>query len=89
VNVKRLWVLALLLTLTLLSTTVSVLVRANVAPIPLSYQRITTISGPDIPPHVATWAFDISWVDETTQRYYLADASNARVDKYSRARFAF
>lgn len=79
-SVKRLWVLALLLTLALLSTTVSVLVRANVAPIPLSYQRVTTMSGPDIPPHVAMWAFDISWVDEATQRYYLADASNARVD---------
>ncbi len=79
-KVKSLWVLALLLTLTLLSTTVSVLVRANVAPDPLLYRRIATMSGPDIPPHVATWAFDISWVDQATQRYYLADGSLARVD---------
>ena len=31
-------------------------------------------------PNVAMRAFDISWVDATSQRYYLADRSNAAVD---------
>lgn len=89
-KVKSLWVQALLLILTLLSTTVSVLVRANVVAAPLSYQRIATLNGPGIPPHSsAAWAFDISWVDEATQRYYLADASNARVDIFDARTNAF
>jgi DNA-binding beta-propeller fold protein YncE len=37
------------------------------------------ITGPNIPP-AGLWAFDISYVDDQNQVYYLADASNASVD---------
>jgi DNA-binding beta-propeller fold protein YncE len=38
--------------------------------------------GPGIPTRTGRWAFDISWVDEASQMYFLADASNARVDLF-------
>src|SRR4051794_1150534 len=31
-------------------------------------------------PGAALYGFDISWVDSTTQRYYLADRSNKAID---------
>src|SRR5262245_16487740 len=43
-----------------------------------SYSKIATITGPNVP--APTWSFDISWSDEATRRYYLADRSNASVD---------
>jgi hypothetical protein len=42
-------------------------------------RQIALITGPDIPPH-GLWAFDISYVDDQSRVYYLADASNASVD---------
>src|SRR5579883_1520654 len=77
---KRLWVSALLLMLTLLSASVGLLVSAYASASSGGYRRIATITGAGIPPHMPKWAFDISWVDEDSQRYYLADASNASVD---------
>src|SRR5579885_1352505 len=77
---KRLWVAALLLMLTLLSASVGLLVSAFASAPAGGYRRIAIITGPGIPPHMPKWAFDISWVDEPSQRYYLADASNASVD---------
>jgi DNA-binding beta-propeller fold protein YncE len=77
---KILWVPALVLMLTLLSASVSLLVRANASEQANGYRRIATITGPGIAPRGTKWAFDISWVDEASQRYYLADASNASVD---------
>ena len=74
---KSFWVLALALMLTLLSASVSLLVRANASEPASGYRRIATITGPGIAPRGTKWAFDISWVDEASQRYYLADASNA------------
>ena len=41
--------------------------------------QIALITGPGIPPS-GLWAFDISYVDDQSQTYYLADASNASVD---------
>src|SRR5579884_2646285 len=79
---KSFWVLALALMLTLLSASVSLLVRANASEPASGYRRIATITGAGIPPHMPKWAFDISWVDEASQRYYLADASNASVDVF-------
>jgi hypothetical protein len=47
----------------------------------LSYAKIKTLSsGPlNIPPGT-TWGLDISWVDASTHRYYLADRTNAAID---------
>jgi DNA-binding beta-propeller fold protein YncE len=42
-------------------------------------RRLALIRGPGIPPR-GLWAFDISWIDQATERYYLADATNARID---------
>lgn len=44
------------------------------------YRLITTIQGAGVPPPSSFWAFDSSWVDSPHHRYYLADATNRRVD---------
>jgi hypothetical protein len=72
----------LLLMLTLISSSVSLLLTANASPVALSYRRIATMRGPGIPARTGRWAFDISWVDEASQIYFLADASHARVDLF-------
>ena len=72
----------MLLLLTLISTSVSLLLTANASQVVLAYRRIATMRGPGIPVRTGRWAFDISWVDEASQMYFLADASNARVDLF-------
>src|SRR2546421_12554903 len=66
--------------LTLIASSVSLLLTTNASPVAPAYRRIATIRGPDIPVRTGRWALDISWVDEASQIYFLADASNARVD---------
>lgn len=44
------------------------------------YRLLATIQGADVPPSSSFWAFDSSWVDPRAHRYYLADATNRRVD---------
>src|SRR5260221_115390 len=79
---KLWWGAALLLLLTLISTSVSLLLTANASQVVLAYRRIATMRGPGIPARTGRWAFDISWVDEASQMYFLADASHARVDLF-------
>jgi hypothetical protein len=43
------------------------------------YQAVTIITGPGIPP-AGEWCEDISYYDKALGRYYLADASNRRID---------
>ena len=77
---NRHWILAFTLLLTLFSGSLTFLVSANASAATASYHKLLTITGPGIPPHAARWPFDISWFDEASQMYYLADAGNARVD---------
>lgn len=44
------------------------------------YRLLTTIRGPQLPPKADSWAFEMSWIDGVHHRYYLADASNRRID---------
>jgi len=74
------WLLAFTLLLTLFSESLTFLVSANASAATASYHQLHTITGPGIPPRAATWPFDISWFDEASQMYYLADAGDARVD---------
>lgn len=74
------WILALLVMLALIATSVSLLLTANAASVAQAYRRIATLQGPDIPARAGRWAFDISWVDQGSQLYFVADAGNARVD---------
>ena len=76
------WSLAILLVLATIATSVSYVVTTHLAQAqetPQSLRQIALITGPDIPP-AGLWAFDISYVDDQSQTYYLADASNASVD---------
>jgi DNA-binding beta-propeller fold protein YncE len=79
---KMTWSLAILLALATIATTVSYVVsthQAQAQETPQSLRQIALVMGPDIPPR-GLWAFDISYVDDQSQTYYLADASNASVD---------
>jgi DNA-binding beta-propeller fold protein YncE len=78
------WSLAILLALTVIATSVSYVVNTHLAQAHAQetsqgLRQIALITGPDIPP-AGLWAFDISYVDDQSQTYYLADASNASVD---------
>lgn len=77
------WSLAILLALATIATSVSYVVSAHQAQAQDGSQgllrQIALITGPGIPPR-GLWAFDISFVDDQSQVYYLADASNASVD---------
>ena len=76
------WSLAILLVLATIATSVSYVVSTHQVQAQESSQglrQIALITGPKIPPH-GLWAFDISFVDDQSQIYYLADASNASVD---------
>jgi len=76
------WFLAILLVLATLATSVSYVVSTHLAQAKDASQglrQIALITGPNIPPR-GLWAFDISFVDDQSQVYYLADASNASVD---------
>src|SRR2546421_6935700 len=78
------WSLAILLVLATIATSVSYVVSAHLAQAQSEerspgLKQIALITGPGIPP-VGLWAFDISYVDDQSQVYYLADASNASVD---------
>ena len=79
---KLTWSLAILLVLATIATSVSYVVSTHQAQARETSQglrQIALITGPNIPPH-GLWAFDISFVDDQSQVYYLADASNASVD---------
>jgi len=75
---------------TLLCTTVSILAAAVLATDALSMEReggavglLTTVPIPGTKANTTggnMYVFDISFVDQTTQTYYLADRSNAVVD---------
>ena len=78
------WSLAILLALATIATSVSYVVSAHLAQAQAEntspgLKQIALITGPGIPPS-GLWAFDISYVDDQSQVYYLADASNASVD---------
>src|SRR5436305_1075666 len=70
--------------MTILATSVSYVVSAHLAQAQApetspGLRQIALITGPGIPP-AGLWAFDISYVDDQSQTYYLADAGNASVD---------
>jgi DNA-binding beta-propeller fold protein YncE len=44
-----------------------------------SYHRVATMTGPNIPP-MGRWSFDISGVDQSSERYVLADTGNNSLD---------
>jgi DNA-binding beta-propeller fold protein YncE len=80
------WSLAILLVLTSIATSVSYVVNTHLAQAHAQardtsqgLRQTALITGPNIPP-AGQWAFDISYVDDQSQVYYLADASNASVD---------
>ena len=78
------WSLVILLVLAVIATSVSYvvnthLVQAQARDTSQGLRQIALISGPNIPPR-GLWAFDITYVDDQSQVYYLADASNASVD---------
>ncbi len=74
------WFLSILLTLAAIAGSVSYVVSAHQAQDAVhGLRQIALITGPDIPPR-GLWAFDIGFVDDQSQVYYLADASNASVD---------
>jgi DNA-binding beta-propeller fold protein YncE len=82
VKTRATWSLAILLSMTVIATSVSYVVSAHLAQARDTSHglwQITLITGPNIPP-AGLWAFDISYVDDQSQVYYLADASNASVD---------
>jgi hypothetical protein len=60
-----------LATLTLLSTVLAALVLAQTRQFPL---------GKDSPTNYGAYGFDISWVDNSTQKYYLTDRTNNAID---------
>lgn len=70
-----------------LSTTVLVPVAAKADPIADvgAYSRVATIQMPGNP----LTSFDISWVDQRTQRYYLADRSNKSIDIFDAAQATY
>ncbi len=79
---RLIWFLSILLTLAAIAGSVSYVVSAHQAQAqdaPHGLRQIALITGPDIPPR-GLWAFDIGFVDDQSQVYYLADASNATVD---------
>jgi DNA-binding beta-propeller fold protein YncE len=78
------WSLAILVALATIAASVSSVVSAHLAQARAEdtssgLKQIALITGPGIPP-AGLWAFDISFVDDQSQTYYLADASNASVD---------
>ncbi len=78
------WSLTILLVMVVIATSVSYvvnthLVQAQARDTSHGLRQIALITGPHIPPR-GLWAFDISYVDDQSQVYYLADASNASVD---------
>ncbi len=84
VKTRAIWSLAILLSMTVIATSVSYVVSAHLAQAQArdtshGLRQIALITGPNIPP-AGLWAFDISYVDDQSQVYYLADASNASVD---------
>jgi hypothetical protein len=50
---------------------------------------LTTIPIPPTDPNGALYSFDISWIDQATQRYYLADRSNKVIDVANAANSKF
>ncbi|HLX59476.1 MAG TPA: hypothetical protein VKR83_20855 [Ktedonobacteraceae bacterium] len=82
VKIRLTWSLGILLVLATIATSVSYVVSTHQAQAQETTQdlrQIALITGPNIPPR-GLWAFDISFVDDQSQVYYLADASNASVD---------
>lgn len=75
---SRSFLLALLLTVLSLAGT-AFPASAHAAVID-PYRLITTIRGPELPPSAGSWVFETSWVDGVAHRYYLADATNRRID---------
>src|SRR6266566_1315574 len=74
------WSLTILLVLAAIATSVTYVVSKHLAQDgPHRLRQVALITGPDIPPR-GLWAFDIGFVDDQSQVYYLADASNASVD---------
>ncbi len=74
------WSLTILLALAAIATSVTYVVSKHLAQdAPHRLRQIALITGPTIPPR-GLWAFDIGFVDDQSQVYYLADASNASVD---------
>jgi DNA-binding beta-propeller fold protein YncE len=80
------WSLVILLVLTSIATSVSYVVNTHLAQAHAQtrdtsqgLRQTALITGPNIPP-AGQWAFDISYVDDQSQVYYLADASNVSVD---------
>ena len=82
VKTKVTWSLAILLLLATIAMSVSSIVNAHLAQARETSQglrQIALITGPNVPP-AGLWAFDLSYVDDQSQIYYLADGSNASVD---------
>jgi len=76
------WSLAILLALAVIAASVTYVVSKHLAQAqdgPHRLRQVALITGPGIPSR-GLWAFDISFVDDQNQVYYLADASNASVD---------
>ncbi len=76
------WSLAILLALAVIATSVSYIVSIHLAHAQNGshgLRQIALITGPGIPPR-GLWHFDISYVDDQSQVYYLADVSLASVD---------
>lgn len=76
------WPLAILLALATITTSVSYVVSAHQAQVQDEshcLRQIALLTGPGISPR-GVWAFNISFVDDQSQVYYLADAGNASVD---------
>jgi len=79
---KLTWSLAILVALATIATSVNYVLSTHLAQAQETSQGLrqtALITGPNIPPR-GLWAFDISYVDDQSQTYYLADASNASVD---------
>lgn len=53
-----------------------------------NYHLVRVITGPNIPA-TPFWAFDVGWTNARAHRYYLADASNKRIDVFDTSSMAF
>jgi len=84
-KIRLTWSLAILLALAAIATSVSYVASTHLAEAQAQdttthrLRQVARITGPNIPPR-GLWAFDIGFVDDQSQVYYLADASNASVD---------
>jgi DNA-binding beta-propeller fold protein YncE len=61
----------------------------------VTYKQVAVIRGPGIPPPSSVagvpkpWLFDISWVDDSSGRYYLGDSPNDGVDVFDARLLAY